>query len=394
MTKPSSAEAAPQWRRVAGLTFLLALPSIYLFEKYAGHLSVPIYLFVVAAAAWGWESAPGRALVERVGERRARAGAVVTFLLLVVVFAVVYPLANSGRFGPGSDGDEALNLATRALLKGQFPYYEKTYLDNWITPMPGELVLAAPFVLLGDGVYQWFFWMAAGALALWIAWRRRSARTWLFTALVLIACPAVVHQLVIGSDYMANALMVLLPAIGLVTGAARGAGPAEMGALALVLGLGLSSRGNYAFVAPLVFSRLWQTLRPRAAAIVSCGIAATAAAVTLPFYLHDPAAFSPLHTRRKLAELNAVLPHTDLILPAGALVLSLGLASRRWNGDTAAFLRNAAIVEGFLIAVPALLYASTGTPAPAWYTIFGLLFLPFGLAVYAAATAPRSSATG
>jgi hypothetical protein len=170
-----------------------------------------------------------------------------------------------------------------------------------------------------------------------------------------------------------------------VTGAARGAGAAETGALAVVLGLALSSRANFAFVFPLVASRLWQTRRPRPAALVSAGIVAVAAAVTVPFFLHDPAGFSPLHTRDKLSNLNAVLPHADLILPTVALVLSLALARPRWNGDTAAFLRNAVLVQGLLFVVPALLFAASGTNGPASYTSYGTLFLPFGLASYAAA---------
>jgi hypothetical protein len=382
-------QAAPRLPRVAALTCLLTAPSLYLIEKYGGLRALPVYVVAVGGAAWAWEIGLGRRIANRISERQARVAAVVSFLLLIAFFAVVYPIANSGRFGRGSDCDEALNQGARALLHGRFPYYERTYLNNELTPMPGELLLAMPFVLVGDGVYQWPLWLGAGALVLWTYWRRETALTWLFSLFVLVACPAVLHLFVVGNDYLTNALMILLPALGLVTAAARGAQSVQLGALAVALGLALSSRATFAFVLPLVLSRLWQTQRARTAMLTAAAIVVTAAAVTLPFFLYDPAGFSPLGTRRKLTELNVVLPHVDLLLPAAAVLLSLALARPRWNQNTKAFLRNAALVQGIVLFVPALLHAMSGRPAPTSYTSFGTLFLPFGLAVYVATT-PRS----
>jgi hypothetical protein len=369
------------WRDGAVLIVLLLLPSLYLIEGRLGDRSVPLHIAYVMAAVWLWQQPITARFEAAIGERRARWLALLTLLFLIAAFAVVYPLANSGRFGGGNDSDEALNQATRALLHGRYPYLERTYLGNEISPMPGSLLLAVPFVLLGNGVYQSFFWIPAGAYLLWLFWERRTARTLLFVWLVLAACPAILHQLVTGGDYTANALMILVPAILLV----REGSPASFGtqlAVAVWLGVALSSRANFAFIVPLVFSRLWQVHgRSRAVALTGATLGA-ALAVTLPFFLANPGEFSPLHTRTKLGELRSVLPHADLLLPLSAAALALALSRPRWNWTTAAFLRNAALVQAYLILPAAILWAAAGKGAPFFYSIFAQFFLFFGLAAW------------
>jgi hypothetical protein len=250
-------------------------------------------------------------------------------------------------------------------------------------------VLAVPFLALGNAAYQTLFWLAAGAMALWTSWRRDTARTWSFCVLVLVTSPALLHQLVIGSDYAANTLMVLLPSLALATDAARRYRKAALVALAVLLGLAISSRANFGFVLPLVASRLFQTQRRSTAALLVAVVVLVACAVTLPFLIYDPAHFSPLHTRMKLSGL--ILPHADLVLPAIALVLTMALASRRWNGDSAAFLRNAACVQAFLVLSMVGLSIVSGRPAPLAHTIFGQLFLWFGIGAFAARSADAQS---
>jgi hypothetical protein len=81
-------------------------------------------------------------------------------LVVLAVTLFIYPKANIHTPMRGSDRDDALLDATSALLRGEFPYSRPTYLGNPITPLPGALLLAVPFVLAGN---------AALANALW--WR-------------------------------------------------------------------------------------------------------------------------------------------------------------------------------------------------------------------------------
>jgi hypothetical protein len=377
------------------LTACLALPSLYVIQKYLGALAILPYFVFVAGAVWLWRSGRMDGLGKAIGERRARWLALATFVGLAVLFAVGYPLANSGRFGAGSDADEALNQAARALLHGHFPYYERTYLGQPITPMPGELLLAMPFLALGNTAYQSLFWLGAGAVALWKCWDRDTARTWLFCVLVLLTCPAVLHLFVVGADYAANTLMVLVLSLALVTSAARHTRKLALCGLAALLGIAISSRANFGFVFPLVASRLLQTHR-RSTAVLLVAVAIVAAcAVTLPFLAFDPAHFSPLHTRTKLTTLGGVLPHADLVLPAIAFALTIALAARRWNGDTAAFLRNAGLVQALLVLSTVGLSFAAGRATPLANTIFGQFFLFFGIGAFAVSSAnARSSRSG
>jgi hypothetical protein len=355
------------------LTTLLAIPSLYLIEKYLGLAAVPIYLAYVALLVWLWQTKVVRKAAPGMGERTARILTIATLLGLIALFAVLRPLAGSGRFGPGSDADDALNKAVHALFRGEFPYAQKTFLGNPITPMPGELLLAAPFVLLGDGAWQIFLWLP---LAFLLARKALGSTAWAltFSWLVLLACPAVLHHLVTGSDYAANSISVLVLAL-LVTESASW--PSAI--FAVLLGVAISSRANFLLLLPIVAGRLVATR----GATRGLGLTALAAvaffALTLPFYLHDPAAFSPLQSAGKLRLLESILPHASWLIPIAGALLSLLFALPKLNRSRATFLRNATAVLAFTLLVPAILWTAIGTPR-FQYTSYAELLLYFGLA--------------
>ena len=88
-----------------------------------------------------------------------RAVCLISLVLLAVAFGVIYPIANRGVSG-GSDRDEALNIAAAALWRGENPYYQRTYLGNVVSPLPGAILLAEPFVAIGNSAYGNLFWLA------------------------------------------------------------------------------------------------------------------------------------------------------------------------------------------------------------------------------------------
>lgn len=286
-------------RALLGLAFWLGLPSTALLQKYFGLAGVAAYLLGLVLALLLWPRFgrhlpwPGAAFLEKQFPWLA----LLTCAALLGLFALAYPITNNGRTGDrrtsGSDTDDALNLATTELLHGRYPYYPRTYLDNPITPMPGALLLAIPFVLLGNSAYQSFFWLLLWLLAMrrhWQAGRPPLLLLWLMLAL----SPVVVYSLVVGNDYLANSLYVLLFMLWLVRWAPRpGLNPWLKLLPAICLGIGLSSRANFLLLLPLIFATLAQ-LAGRPAALrstVTTGL--TFLLVTLPFYLYDPAGFSP-----------------------------------------------------------------------------------------------------
>ncbi|HEY3822976.1 MAG TPA: hypothetical protein VGL82_00380, partial [Bryobacteraceae bacterium] len=90
------------------------------------------------------------------------------------------------------------------------------------------------------------------------------------------------------------------------------------------LGLAVDSRPIYFVALPLLFAYLWQH-RDRAVAVRALVVSGLVAAMlSIPFYLYDPAHFSPLHIRDKL---DFIPPkyHAALVLTAlGLLGSSIG----------------------------------------------------------------------
>jgi len=302
----------------------------------------------------------------------------VTVVLLAAAFAVVYPLANSGVIGPGSDRDEALNIATTELLEGRYPYYPKTYFGLPISPMPGSLFLAAPFMLLGNAAYQNLFWIAAFAAT--VAWFLKDLRPAVgILLLVLALAPVVINEFVVGGDLLANTLYVLLAIMWLLRLASDArVAPWAKYLLAAALGVALASRANFALLVPLVFSALmWRVgLRQATQYIALAGL--TFALVVVPFYLYDPAGFSPLHTASYLAQFESVLPFANVIVPAVTVLLALLLATRGSNASLTGPLRHCTLVLACPVVMTMLLASIQAGTANFTFAAYGLPFVLFG----------------
>lgn len=267
----------------------------------------------------------------------------------MLAFVFVYRSVNTHQPGRGSDADDGLNMATVKLLHGHFPYDELTYLDNPISPLPGALVLAAPFVLVGNSAYQNFFWLVIFFLIL-RGYSRDSRPTLFWVAAVLVLSPVLMNEIVAGGDYLANSIYVLVFILILVDEERWQFPPWTEYLFAVLFGVSLSSRANFFLLLPLVFAALVRRrgwIQAMVLTLISMGIFA---AITLPFYLHDPAHFSPFQVQHfKLLRFEPTLPRAGLLIPAAAGVLAVILAIFRVR-DTRRLLTAGALVE----AVPLL----------------------------------------
>jgi hypothetical protein len=227
------------------LVVFLGLPSLYSVEKFTGVVGLVLYVVALPAGiafvrSWLWTPRSGRDI------------ALLTALvaLLVVGLLVLYPLADSGRIGGGSDNGEALNLATRALVRGDDPYARDTYLGNPVAVLPGALVLSAPFALYGNiAVSVNAFWLGALVLVLWRVGRGADASASTL-GLGLFLCVAGLNTWIVGSDRLGNTICVLLLSIGVCALASQDHGSFPLAGCALVLGIGLSWRINFVLVVP------------------------------------------------------------------------------------------------------------------------------------------------
>jgi hypothetical protein len=220
------------------------------------------------------------------------------------------------------DRDEALDLAVCELLSGRPPYRVVTQLGNPVSPLPGSLVLALPFVLLGSSAYQNWGW---GALALWSVARCRGYGAALLALAATFGSLAFTQEWLFGGDL----ITVALASAGAVAGVVAAVDRPRLRALAsVVLGIALLSRPNLAFV---FVSLLAWALRTRNARTMlpMLGLAASVAGGLLAaFYLWDPLHFTPFHVVHKLDHGN----HRNLASAVSAtMLLAAGtLGATRW----------------------------------------------------------------
>ena len=279
--------------------------------------------------------------------------AVATFLGLFLIFFLVYPLADSGIVGGGSDNDDLFNLTGRQLLRGRYIYDYQTYLGNppvSLHHLPGSIVLAVPFVLIGNAAYQNLFWLVVFYLTCQAALKDRRLSL-LLLWIVFSLCPTVCQQFVTGSERFASGIYVL----SFLFFAMKSLGGKQKRWVRLVdftlLGIGLSSRPNFLLFLPLLFASLGQTTGWKAA-IQYTGLTCTSfLAITLPFLLHPKGIQITLATLRNRDTMIGGIPQfppqvylSGLFL---AVLLTLGLSLRRADREGIVFLQNCFMVQVF-----------------------------------------------
>jgi len=359
----------------SALWLALVFPSLGLIQKFLGSIGLVAYVlgsgaFVVA----GYRMVTG-GRGNSLSERQAQIALAVLALALGWLFWVLYPLADAGVIGGGSDRDDALRLGVEHLLAGGFPYYEPTYLGNPITPMPGALVLSAPFAVIDPLAWQNLAWLAAyGGVLRWVLGDWRSV-AWSAFAIVVLS-PVLLHALVTGSDLIANSVAVM---VFLAMASYVGSRVPWLGWLSAVLfGLALSWRASFLFLLPL----LWSAVLSRhgwVQAASRTGVAMLAfSLVTLPFYLYDPDHFTPLKTLGKL-RFSEDLAVASALIPTSTALLALAFAHRD-NAQPRQLLRHAFWLLSLpVIAVVVISSIGAGTP-DLRMSDYGLCALFFGVA--------------
>lgn len=359
---------------VVSLWFALVFPSSFIVQKYLGWESCIAYAIVVALIV-----AFTPRLTDRLTNTSVRWLAALTIAAVVAAFLLIYPIANTHAPGAGSDDDDALDIATRALFTGHFPYATRTYLGNAVHHLPGSFVLAAPFVMLGASALQNLFWLPAfllmvlkerdGRTALWLVW------------LVLALSPGVMHEVVTGTGYVSNTISVLLGLWWLVRTKHRDVA-------AVVWGVALTSRANFILLVPLAFAFLRQHLGWQAAIRAAALTCATIACLTLPFYLHAPRSFAPIEGASRLLVFDRLLPHLGVALIVAMAALSLGLSFSPM--DAPKLFRNAALVQAFPVVAGVVLSTVRDGHANLIYARYGAFFAWF---VFMAVVGPKPDTT-
>jgi len=149
-------------------------------------------------------------------------------------------------------------------------------------------------------------------------------------------------------------------------------------ALPILLGITLSSRANFIFLIPLIFFFEVFNAGIKKATISLLLIALGFGLVTFPFYIYDPAGFSPLHTANKLKQFQSILPKAEFIIPILMGILALILSLHKRNRSLNVLLRNSAIVLAFPVICGLILQSIKCNCLDFDFASFGLSFLFFG----------------
>ena len=246
---------------------------------------------------------------------------VLLFLVLTAAFAVLYPISLRHTLNIGSDREDALRIELTAVRHHQYPYDTRTFLGNPPTPLPGAMLLAAPFFALGHIAWQNFLWLAL-FLFFSVYFFRYCATALFFLTVFLLLAPASLSDLTSGGDYFINFFYIAI-AVALFTRSLDLSLYACIPA-ALFLGVTLSSRIIYGVVLiPLLALTLQRVSRSRAAVLFGI-VLVIAAAITLPVLAPYP--FTHLlqqldQNARKLRYIPSEL-HPRWTLPLLAVVAS------------------------------------------------------------------------
>jgi hypothetical protein len=354
----------------------LLVPSTGIIEKYLGLPGVTAYWilgglllwFILRPASW-----PLRLLL-RLKPRTALLLLILTFVVLIAAFFIIYPIANTGLIGGGSDGDEAVNLGVQALWQGQYPYHATTYLDNPVVTLGGGLLLSTPSVWLGNSAYQSLFWLLLFVLALQLRLRDLRLTVLLFWIMLFLA-PLTVYEILTGGDRISNTLAVLVSLQWLIVATRHGQRRAIVAAA--LVGLSLAWRFNFLLLLPLIVVAIWRNTTPRYALLLNGIILLVIAALIVPFYVTDPAGFAPLRTGLKL-----LWPSMAVIITAltGGLAVVLAWWQPRPSSVGRLF-RNSALV----LAVPIWLMVILATVlygGGLYFAGYGIFALYFAVASY------------
>jgi hypothetical protein len=240
-------------------------------------------------------------------------------------------------------------------------------------------------VALGNCGYQNVFWLAAFLFTASGFFRDKAAALWLLTVPLLLSTAAL-YEFVSGGDLIANGVFVAVLFLFALKSWDAPAAPGWQRWLACMLvGVGLASRANFLLLVPLFGAAMWRLAGFKNAMMATALAVLTAAAIILPFYLNDPAGFTPLGSRNKLAFADHTLPwaSTMIIGATGlvALACALGLLRQRSGDPMTAFFRCCTWVTltPMLCAVLVSTWVSAHPDFGIMQDRFGLMYVFFAL---------------
>lgn len=333
---------------VVTFVLLFSLPSTALIQRYFGLIGIFSYILLITLGFLSLLKFKSR-IFSFVSQFYF------TILIFVISFGIacfwiLYPLETAGLLGQGSDRDEALNIAFWEFIEGRYPYFATTHLGGKITPLPGAILIASPFILLGNSAYQNLFWLATFLTLTGIYLESHVSAMVMFIFLSALS-PAFQYEYISGGDLIANSIYVLT-AIFLQTKALSSHSAIVKVGTSLFTGIALASRSNFLTLLPLLLVLFWRRAGGRTALTSLSVSVLTFLSIVLPFYLVLPKAFPPFLAGNKLDELNAFIPFVSTGIILLTLFLSVLLSLQLFKVPRPNLLRSFMICCAVVQALP------------------------------------------
>lgn len=316
-------------KKIFWLSIVLCFTSFH-FEKSLRIYGLILYVVVTSLILLSIKN-NSKFLLALINKFNAKYLFVVFLLILAIGYSFWYPREDVRS--RGTDRDEALNQAVKELTSFRYPYYVHTlvkgrphdlgYDNNPITLLPRSIFFAIPFVLLGNSTYQNFFWL--GALFLFLAYQYRSyGWSFLFIVSNTLLCGTFLFQILIGSDYIANSIWVLIFTVFVINTSQTFTRKSFL--LSVLLGLGLASRLNFTIIIiPLAFYIFFATDFLNCAKHI-LGVFLGFGISVLPFLLYDFKNFTPIHYSNFYSGYDAIVPYSSILFPIAILVITIVIA--------------------------------------------------------------------
>lgn len=249
--------------------------------------------------------------------------------LVALIVLLVFPKIHAGKFGSGTDRADAYLVGLHAIFHRSYPYYFNTPQGNPLTPMPGALMLALPFYLLGNISLENIFWVFAFAWFLTRFYRSASAYLLFFGAYILCSTVAM-QDLITGGDYLINTLYVAISMYGVVLVYQKPTGRGMRILAVIFYAITLCSRPIFVLATlPVISAFILQKDGKRSlAAFLTLNIL-VALIIVGPFYFYDPSHFTPLQTPASYLRWAPPALHVKILLSCATLFVAAASFFRR-----------------------------------------------------------------
>ena len=301
--------------------------------------------------------------------------------LLICLFIALFPSANAGEYGGGSDADDALKIGAEAILSLSNPYHLQTYLGLPITPGLGAILLSIPFYLLGNVSYQNFFWLLILILLIYKHFKNFNT-TLILCVFVYVINPLSLVQIITGVDHLTNGIYVFIPLLIFITLFHKiSQNKTLLFISAVMLGISISSRINFLFMIPILFAHIYHSSNYKQALKWTSVSTCTVLLLALPLYLNDPSSFTPVKNAAGRIGHNSEILQISTIFVTLIAVITTGIVClKRYNQTKTSIFFNFALVQIISISTTVFTRASLSRNIEATDLItfdYGAFTIPF-----------------